>query len=269
MLRAPLLGRLAHRESLPPGVYGGPLFERPPREAHWQGLWQAVDRLGDLFLYGNPFLAWSGGPRGERGRETTLAIDLAPGFERVWARFRGNHRRGVRDARRAGFELDRAREPREVDAYHAVYRDAIRRWGRRRAFGHFPARFFHALHEAGGADEWARLWLLRREGEVVGGAWILGAREHLDYWHACARRDVLRAFPMHLLVAEAVRAACLDGRRWFDLNPSGGLEGVELFKRGFRPEELELPLVRRFSAPLRAYRRVRRWGEKYLGRCPL
>ena len=32
--------------------------------------------------------------------------------------------------------------------------------------------------------------------------------------------------PLTLLMAEIIRDACSSGHRWFDFNPSGGLEGV-------------------------------------------
>lgn len=256
-----------HRESMLPGVYGGPLFLAPPSRAHWQACWEAVDELPDVFLYGNPFLRWEGVPAGAAVTETTRALDLAPGYDEVFRRFRYSYRSGIRAARKRGLEVVVGERPEDVDAYDRLYRDSLRRWGSR-ARGFYPRRLFHNLLELGRSTP-VRLWLVKAEGRVVGGAWVLYHGEHVDYWHASADSNAMIHYPMHLLVATAVEDACRSGYRWFDFNPSGGLEGVELFKRGFHADVLEFPVVTRLRGAARAYRTFRRVCEKRLGRCPL
>jgi Acetyltransferase (GNAT) domain len=265
--RARPFAALGHHESMLPGVYGGPLFLHEPGEAHWRAVWEAVDALPGVFLYGNPFRPWSGGPRGERALETTRALDLAPGFDAVFRRFRYSYRSGIRAAAKRGFEAAPATSHDDVERYDRIYRDSLRRWGKG-ARGFYPRRLFHALFELGRSAP-VRLWLVRKDGVPVGGAWVLEHNEHADYWHASVDSGAMIHYPMHLLVATAVEDACARGFRWFDFNPSGGLEGVELFKRGFHPQELAFPVYGRFPAPVAAYRTYRRILEKRLGRCPL
>jgi CelD/BcsL family acetyltransferase involved in cellulose biosynthesis len=267
MRRASLLPGAGHHESMLPGVYGGPLFLAPPARAHWQACWDVVDEFNDVFLYGNPFLKWEGQAAGEHVLETTRALDLAPGYDEVLRRFRYSYRSGIRAARKRGLEVVVSDRPEDVDAYDRLYRSSLRRWGNK-ARGFYPRRLFHNLLEAGRHSP-IRLWLVKDEGRIVGGAWALYHGEHVDYWHAAVDSNAMIHYPMHLLVATAVEDACAQGYRWFDFNPSGGLEGVELFKRGFHADVLEFSVVSRFGAAANTYRTYRRVLEKRLGRCPL
>lgn len=265
--RAHLVPGAGHYESMLPGVYGGPLFLAPPSAAHWQACWEVVDELPDVFLYGNPFLEWEGCAAGQVVTETTHVLDLASGYDEVFRRFRYSYRSGIRAARKRGLEVGLAETAADVDAYVRLYRDSLRRWGRR-ARGYYPARLFHNLFEAGRTEP-VRLWLVKEEGRIVGGAWVLYHGEHADYWHGAVDSSAMIHYPVHLLIATAIEDACANGYRWFDFNPSGGLEGVELFKRGFHPETPSFSVVTRLGARASAYRTYRRVCEKRLGRCPL
>ena len=48
---------------------------------------------------------------------------------------------------------------------------------------------------------------------------------------------------MNVLTAEIIRDACARGYAWYDMNPSGGHEGVEEFGRRWGTIELPCPYV--------------------------
>jgi hypothetical protein len=268
--RGPLPGT-GHHESVPPGVYGGPLFSRPAREAHWRGVWRALDALPSVFVYGNPFNEPRALPERGTTRASTRVIDLAPGADAVRAAMRYSFRWGIKKAVRDGYEVGLARTAGDVDAYDALYRASLERWGKA-AHGHHPRRLFEELFDlsrSDGEDGPVRLWVARHAGRVVAGAWLFAHRDHVDYWHGAADAVHMARYPVHLMIDEALRDACVSGRRWFDFNPSGGLEGVEAFKRGFGAELREFDVLARFTPAARAYRRWRRLLEKHAGRCPL
>ena len=96
-----------------------------------------------------------------------------------------------------------------------------------------------------------RLWVARDAGVVVAGALIFEAPAHQSYWHGAMQRGV-RPGTVHLLLRTAIESACRDGVEVFDFHPSGGLPGVETFKKGFGAKPHPCPLVRTPSPGLLA-----------------
>jgi len=264
----PALERGGCLESMLPGVYGGPLFLKPPTDADWHSLWAQVDALPAWFLYGNPFVRTVGEPQGEREELFTQVLDLAPGFERLQAGFRRRYRAGIRSAARHGLEVTQAQDLEDVEGYCDVYEDTLRRWGPR-ARGFYPRDLFRSLHLVSRTDERVKLLVVRSHGELIAGAWFFRHGGHVAYWHGAVRADRMREHPMHLLMATAIEDACRAGARLFDFNPSAGLAGVEHFKRGFGAEDLPFASWRR-SGPLdKAADGLRRARERWLKRCRL
>ena len=187
--------------------------------------------------------------------DTTQAVDLREGFDAVVRRWSKGHRATIRQAERAGVRVRTARDARDWDAYLDVYHDTVERWGER-ATVVYPRGVFDAIARHGGAR--VRLWLAECDGAVVAGALCLESARVVVYWHGAARRAYFDRRPVHALMHTAMRDACERGLEWFDFNPSGGLEGVRAFKRGFGAQELPSPVVHRHRAWLAAALWVRR-----------
>jgi hypothetical protein len=264
----PALERSGCFESMLPGVYGGPLFLEPPTAEDWCAIWDRVDALPAVFLYGNPYLDISGEPRGRREELFTQVLDLAPGFDRLQAAFRRRYRTGIRSAVSRGLEVHEAQDLEDVEGYCDVYEESLRRWGAG-ARGFYPRRLFRNLHLAARTDERVRLLVVRSHGDLIAGCWLFQHEGHVAYWHGAVRTDRMRDHPMHLLLATAIEDACKQDARLFDFNPSAGLAGVEHFKRGFGAEVRPFASWRR-SGPLdKAADGLRRVRERWLKRCQL
>jgi hypothetical protein len=256
-----------YRESMIPGVYGGPLFLRPPSEQHWHGFWNAVNKVPNITIYGNPFVEQQGFPTGSIGM-STHALDLSLGMGRVLKGFRKGHLAAVKAAQRKGLQIEVASSVDEVKAYFHIYQSALKRWGKE-ASGFYPERLFQNLLALPGYRNKLKLWIAKHQDTVIAGIWVFYHNDHAVYWHGATDAEYFSYHPAHLLVTAAIEEACENGLHWFDFNPSGGLEGVEHFKRGFGAKRLEFFRYRRLGPVGKAFRVSSQLRQTVLGACPL
>jgi hypothetical protein len=172
--------------------------------------------------------------------DQTHAVSLEDGFDRVLKRWTKGHRSAATKARREGVVVSEAEGPEAWLEFGEVYADSVRRWGER-ATSVYDDRLFLLLSQM--ETPRVRLWLARKDEVLIAGALCLYAMRHVSYWLGAARASHFHLRPVHLLMYEAIEDACRRGYDWFDLNPSGGHEGVAAFKRGFGVTALPAPLV--------------------------
>lgn len=236
-------------------TYGGWLCRAAVTPAHADAIiaW-ARDALGDMTWFMNPHDPTNRGKQypGAHFR-TTLLVDLSQGFDTVRAGWSKGHRAAASQAQRMGIEVRPAEDSSDWDGYGACYSASMRRWG-----------------DSSGAPPWGLVRLLAEEpadsvlllvavasGSVISGAIFVTDRHVMTYWHAASKPEGLRLRAPTLLVQEAVRIAANSGRTALDLGGSGGHEGVELFKLGFRPRQVTYPVLISESPTLKVARRAR------------
>ena len=237
------IGRGPVRRSSPGGTYGGWLSTDDLEKTHAALLLkQLYERTGGLVWRVNPWNELEAQVAGGAGRfDATRALFLDVGFEALVARFSKGHRSAARKALREGVEVSVATQRSEWSDYYAIYRGALERWGER-ATSSYSWDLFERLHALCSPN--VRLWLAHRAGELLAGALVFHAGRHVVYWHGASRPDEERLRPVHGLLHEVIRDACEQGFEIFDLNPSGGHEGVEAFKKGFGAVEVPCPVIR-------------------------
>jgi CelD/BcsL family acetyltransferase involved in cellulose biosynthesis len=267
----PLMSKRAllsvYRESMVPGVYGGPIFLDPPTDEHWDGISRVIERIPNLVMVGNPFVKQpSSAPFS--ALMSTHVLDLSVGVEEVRRRFRKGHKAAVKVAERAGVTVALATLPDEVSDYFQIYQDTLKRWGKI-ARGFYPAQLFINLFRLSTYGENVKLWLARYNGKVIAGIWVLYHNDHSVYWHGASDTAHLPYHGTHLLVTTAIKDSFQRGVRWFDFNPSGGLKGVEHFKRGFGAEQRNFFAYRRLGPLGKAFRVKRHFQESVLKACSL
>lgn len=188
------------------------------------------------------------------GETRTLAaavVRLAGGLEPARARVDRKHRQEMRRARERGLVF--AEEAEALEACYALHAAQGSRWRGHRAL---PLELSRRLLAAGGDRPVARLFTLRRAGELVSGALALdGEHETFVWWsgtHPAGRR--LSAFP--LLLWSIVEWAAAAGRARVNLGASTGLEQVAAFKHALGADEVRYPVrwldARHAPAPARA-----------------
>jgi predicted N-acyltransferase len=189
--------------------------------------------------------------------DTTHVLELSGDFDAAFRTWSKGHRAAVKQARRERITVRAADGIDDWRAYYGAYQDSVRRWGES-ASTVYRWSLFEEL--ARGGSKHVRLWLAERDGRIAAGSLCFYAKRHVVYWHGAAYEEFFKMRPVNLLIYEAARAACDDGYRWFDFNPSGGLEGVRAFKKSFGTVELPCPVVRLESKLLRALRALRGRG---------
>jgi hypothetical protein len=227
----------------PAGTYGGWLAPGPLDESRALAVaeWLLAHR-SPLWWRLNPFDAQTA----TLGSLVTLpdethAMSLGGGFGPACERAGHGHECAVRKAQRNGLTVRRAESPADWEAYYGIYLEALDRWGED-ASSRYGASLFELLRRRGAPV--VELWLATlASGEIIAGGLGIYAPRHVMYWHAATRAEHFALRPANLLINEMVLDACLRGLDWFDLNPSGGHEGVRTFKERVGAVAMPAPVV--------------------------
>lgn len=171
--------------------------------------------------------------------ETTHILDLEVGPERLLRSMSRGHRSSIKKATREGVEIGQAETIDDWYEYYEVYVDSLRRWGSRTT-SNYHWRMFESLFQRSGQN--VRLWVARVQRRIVAGAVCFSAKHHVVYWHGAALESFFHLRPVNLLFFEVIRHSEAEQKHWFDFNPSGRLEGVARFKRGFGAIETPSPV---------------------------
>ncbi len=170
----------------------------------------------------------------------THRIFLDGDTEKTEAALKPAFRRGARKARQKGVVVRLAQGQEDWAAYQAVYHQSLARWGEN-ASSRYSHRLFQGL--AGLKHPDLRLWLALHGNAVAAGAVCFDGPDHVIYWHGAANSDLFHVRPVNLLMAEIASDAARRGKTWFDLNPSGGHEGVKEFKERMGGVSVPSPVV--------------------------
>jgi len=168
MQRRGLIPTGSYCESMPPGVYGGPLFTRQPAETHTRAVLDSLDDFSNVIVFGNPFGSHISFPDDRSRSLYTHMIDLTAGIDRVLKNCRKGHLANIAGARRKGVEISIASRREDVDAYFAIYQNTLARWGNR-AGGFYPRQLFQNLFELPEYGKSVKLWLAKYKGAVASG----------------------------------------------------------------------------------------------------
>jgi hypothetical protein len=218
--------------SSPAGTFGGWIASDPIGIEHSSILQELLfKRIGNLSCRINPYnphmqsILQQGSIHDE-----THTLCLLDGFDALYKRWTKGHRSAVTKATREGVAIKLGTEWHEWMQYFEVYKDSLMRWGDR-ATSRYNEKLFSLLYENSGHN--VRLWLAYKDQVLVAGAVCLYSRKHVVYWHGAALQEYFFLRPVNLILYEAIKNACEEGRKWFDFNPSGGHEGVKSFKKSF------------------------------------
>ncbi len=231
----PMMRRLdsEHRQSVVPGMYGGPLFSRPPTEEHWDEFDKVPRWYPDIFIVDNPYSPYQWDPNGlVKWRFYTHITDLSGGFGQVWKRYRQNTKRNIKKAEGSGIEIRPALTVADAQAYFDVYEDTTVRFGDKLG-SFYPLALFENLLLMPEYGEAVKLSLASLGNMVVSGLLMLYWGNVAIAWHYSTRPNYLTSHACPLLLGAAMRHACAEGFRSFDFLLSGSFDGVAHFKEGF------------------------------------
>lgn len=236
-------GLVTGLESGPRGTYGGWISDGDLGPGHSGLLVDYMTGLGDIAWFTNPFDPNAAVIHDAGGEpDVTDAMTFDGDFDAVFRTWSKGHRAAVRQAQRNGVTIREADGAGDWRAYYGAYEDSLQRWGNA-ASRPYRWEMFERISRL--PRELVRLWLAEIGGAVVAGAVCFYAPRHVVYWHGAAYAEHFKKRPVNLLVHAASRDACERGYRWFDFNPSGGLEGVRSFKTSFGTTAYPCPTIRR------------------------
>lgn len=223
--------------------YGGLIAREQLETGHLDAAITFVrEMFGSLFIRVNPF--WDGfDPEFSCWRfqaDETEVLSLDVGMVKLVKAWTKGHRSAASKARREGVAVRQATSRADWHAYFALYEASLVRWGER-ASSRYRWELFGRMCERNSPN--IKLWLAEHDGRTVAGALCLYAGRHAAYWHGAALENSFPLRPVHLLIHEILQHAVDIGCRWFDLGPSGGHEGVRLFKKGFGSVSLSCPWI--------------------------
>jgi hypothetical protein len=225
----------------PAGVYGGWIADAPLSPGQQRSIIRFITAADHALAWRiNPYARLRLSRRMRLRPDHTTVLDLTHGLDPLIATWSESHRRGIARARRCGIQVRRAAATSDWQAYFSCYQASLRRWGER-ASSRYSWELFAALSRL--PEPGVSLWLAEREGRLQAGAVCFSHNRHTVYWHGAAYASGFPDRPVHLLMHEIIRDACMRGERWFDFNPSGGHEGVERFKGGFGGLSLAAPML--------------------------
>ena len=243
-------GLIQRHVSSPAGTFGGWLADIPLAEPQQTGLMQFIAKhYSNLFWRFNPYekvVLTHGFSRVQN--DETHALDLSAGFDEIYRGWTKGHASAARKARKAGVLVRVAQNQKDWEKYFRVYEDSLSRWGANTT-STYSRSLFEIMFRRASPN--IKLWLAEYDGLVVAGALCFYSSQHVVYWHGAALSNYFEVRPVNLLMYDTIRDAAYRGFRWFDFNPSGGLEGVRAFKQSFGAVALESDVGTKTSAAMR------------------
>jgi hypothetical protein len=219
-------------ESMFPGVYGGAVAERNLTRTEVNYIFQhlANAHTARIHVMGNPYTDHDLPPSYIRSPLYTHVLSLDKGFDAIFKSYSKGHKADTKKARRMGVEVGVAETEEEFRSYYETYEDSLRRWGDSTLIS-FPYTLFKQIYCR--RSENIKLWVAKVDGEIVSGSLIFYHNRHAVWWHGATRESYFSYCPGHLLTTEIIKDACQGGFSYYDFNPSGGLKGVERYKKSF------------------------------------
>jgi lipid II:glycine glycyltransferase (peptidoglycan interpeptide bridge formation enzyme) len=252
-------------ESMFPGGYGGAIAERVLTQPEIDFIFHALQdsRAAYIHVMGNPYVDHDLPIEYSRTEEFTHVVNLQQSCDDIYAGYSTEKKRHVARAQKLGVQVSRAHTESEYREYYAVYQDSLRRWGDK-ALNEYPYGLFERL--LGHASDSIQLWVAKVDDAIVSGNVTFYHNCHAVYWHGATLESHFKYHPAPLLMHEAIRDAQQRGFRFYDMNPSGGLAGVERYKEGFGAQRKSFASYtwsdnRVYSAYQKARRLLRRSAE--------
>ncbi len=220
-------GLLSRYECSPGGLYSGPIgLSGSLHRDQMQELLLILNvELRDFSFRMNPFVTTEGffdtdtvlfTQVTDLGDKPTLATKLQQSGVAYDAR--SAHRKGLR-LQLSGKD--------DLQSYLNVYDSCRLRWQKQTSI--YPVEFFERLILSKHCDFWRLLY----QNEYIGGGIILKGPNHAASWLTIVDPESTSLRPYEFLYQKLLNHYADSGYRWFDFNPSSGLQGVVRFKEKF------------------------------------
>lgn len=261
-------GRLKTINSSAFGCYGGWIANRRLRKNESLVAYRSLQRsltVGRVHVLENVREAGDVAAPSDWASEATFTdiLTLDRPLEGIYRSMSTNHQRGIRKGEEAGVEVRTGSEPQDWEAYYGAYRDSLQRWGDS-ASSRYQFELFERVAELGRTHpELVRLWLAEVDGNTAAGALVFYWNKHAVYWHGASITALQGLRPVPLLMWHVIGDAHERGFKAFDLNPSGGHEGVARFKEQFGTNRVTVRRWSYESTAMRVHERFRSLRQRF------
>lgn len=233
-----ILFKKVKHKSMAPGVYGGVMAERrlTPDESGSIFEYLTSTDITDLKVVENPQEHYEF-PKSFFAKSLfTQIITLEADFEQLRRRFSRGQKSNIKQAQKKGATIRRASSLEDYEHYYHIYQETLKRWGKQ-AGTSYPWELFLNLFETRDSD--IKLWLAEKNRKIIAGVFALYCNYTILYWHGCSLQEYFDHYPNNLLHMEIIKDGCVRGYKVYDLNPSGGHEGVVKFKESFSAKRVD------------------------------
>jgi lipid II:glycine glycyltransferase (peptidoglycan interpeptide bridge formation enzyme) len=174
--------------------------------------------------------------------ENTWVLNLKKTQNELLANMRKNTRYSVRKSLEKGIELIESDNFADVKILASLQEETVRR----HKFTGFPAKFFKAQLEAFGVDDQAKLFLCKKDNQILVAAIIIFYGD-IAYYHHSASNEKARAllasyYLQWRVIQEAKKRGCKEYNFWGVAptdNPRHRFYGVTVFKKGFGGRQID------------------------------
>lgn len=164
-----------------------------------------------------------------------------------WSR---NHKRLLDKARTQDFEISIATLEEEWKQYYSLYQSFVLHKAHQ-SKSNYEFRLFLSIQSIDAKHH--RLWLLKRDQEIIAGRLVFYTKDYAVEWHACSSALANATGANQLLVHHILEHAKQSNIKIYDFNPSADLEGVIEFKRKFGASIKPCPVFKSYNLRQKVY----------------
>jgi lipid II:glycine glycyltransferase (peptidoglycan interpeptide bridge formation enzyme) len=221
------------------GVYGGWISDTPLTEQHHNLLLNYAQSI-NVTIRVNPYDTSTPFKNAVVKHEFTQILNLKKDYDALHQNYEYRHKYAIRKAVEKGVIFKEAWLIADWEEYYQVYLNSIARWGNKtRSSYKWP--LFDALYNSG-----AKLYMAVLNDKIIAGAVCFADKGKIIYWHGAYLEEYKHANASTFLIDGIIKTHA-EEFDYFDFMPSGGLENVIKFKKGFSPVFVDTPVFSNFT----------------------
>ena len=160
-----------------------------------------------------------------RFEDTTHVLSLDRPYEVLFKGFSQTTRNQIRRAKRKGVVVSRCTTELDVAKYYSLYTKMVeQRGGWTNSYNETLFAELFALNND------VIFLTAKLDNEMIGGGWYIRDGHSLFYWQGAINYDLTDYFPYSAIIDCAIRFACNEAMKSFNMGGSGGRTSLEQFK---------------------------------------
>ncbi len=214
-------------ESVPVGVYGGPIADGDIKKEMYAKIMNRIEHIfkGNILITLPPSKEIDEKNVFSNSNTYIKALELVR--EKGWSGVSKGHKYAIRKARKNLYV--REANPEEMKDYEKLYISFVKKKRRKRRYTHL---FFERIKEIM-PKKVVRLWVVLHKEKIIGGLVVAYFKDKAYCIHIASNVEYGDFYPHHLLCWETIIHAAKNGYRFYDFLPSGAYATVDIFKKGF------------------------------------